>query len=168
MKYRRRGQFAAPKEWTGNWKENGVSVAMKAGLNVASGSVVCQKKIAIYLIRYGPGLRRVAGSFQSHGRRPGEKRLCPRRQRDLQEAEETVRLQKWPWLCGDQEAEPLPVHQRGLFMVSRCLCGILGMPDSIPVCKTCCLKQPSWEPYPFQQWLWLLPAWEHLRVCETI
>lgn len=110
----------------------------------------------------------MAGSFQSHGRRPGEKWLCPRCQGDLQEAEETVRMQKWPWLCGEQEAKPLPVHQRRLFMVSHYLCVVLGMPDSIPVFQTWHLKQPLLEPYPFQQRLRLLPPQEHLRVCETI
>lgn len=59
----------------------------------------------------------MAGSFY-RGRRLGQKRLHPGRQGDLQEAEETICVQEWEKLRGEQEAEPLLVHQGRLLMVS--------------------------------------------------
>lgn len=52
-------------------------------------------------------------------RRLGEKRLRPGRQRDVPEAEETIGVQEREELRGEQEAKPLPVHQRRLLMVRR-------------------------------------------------
>lgn len=73
----------------------------------------------------------MVGSFWSHRRRFGEKRLCFGCQRDLQEAEETICVQKWATLRGEQEAKPLPVHQGRLLMVGHFVCGMLLYKEAI-------------------------------------
>lgn len=75
----------------------------------------------ISFLRWRAGLWTVAGSLHRR-RRLGEKRLRPGPQRDVPEAEETIRVQEWEELRGEQEAKPLPVHQRRLLMVRRSVC----------------------------------------------
>lgn len=74
-------------------------------------------------------------------RRLGEERLSLGRQRDLQEAKEAVCVQKWTQLCGEQEAKPLPVHQRRLLMVRM----VQILYHRIPNCHVKQFYQHVWD-----------------------